>query len=925
MRQQLSRKRFWGIIVISLMGFVFGWFELVPSNFNSSLPKWLISLLLALGLGVVAALFAFGAVRPFNALFQLILLIGSGATLLAGLVMLASWVIVTAHWRDQAARPILHESATFKLNQYKVAIRPVTPPIILNQLEPVEIDIYLESSTEISPPLSIFVSLDVNDQLAIDPSYAPKPIQLSQTGIYSVSIPIKNITTKGFWRASTEIAVTVNDQKVTSFGVVREHLNGAYLRRFVGSTLDRSSPVIILGSFLISGALLGLRDLLRRGSAARQTERQRKTTKLVEEFRVKFLAGNIKSARKTYRKMRRFDYDLQEELQISKSLIEFATYPPHKWQQILYLRDKMLGRAAWLRFTSHLIWPFNWVWQWVRGASVYLTIGSWPERDNREQFQERFRERWFPAVNWLHDRILRWLLPVRSVFYLGWTIAWVWDSLWWVLHWLRYGEWPERMPHQKFAKRLGARWQKLLPHVQVDEDTLYEKPLYQRIEGSSAWPNEAVTAYITARKTDEKLASTYRLLSFTYALRMSREHLPEDKISAEIRESRLNIDSSLPAGEDPNWHLLNRNRMQPFVKDWQHDKSPELLRPPMFQHLDAGKELDFLFQSSVTTSSRAFWPNHSLFKNLTRPFRQQQYEPRPRLIFGDVGSGRTAFALGMQYITFRKDTLSLYLNKSLPISTIREKFVRSLLAYVTQTPSYLGHLFQNQRMLLAHLFATDLGKQYTLAELNRTLAEEAWEMRHKDNETWRRVIALRSNVHLPLLIEAVKGAKTERGASADWVRELVACCRALRIGRLHLNMDMGMADLQWLQDVIEPQFSRWCNEGLPITLLLPSDSRSFFEGWQAAEKHMLTWKKEDIKALTLLRYQIITNQPRILTLNDCIDPDALDAMIEKSRTRGKYNPRKFGENWRILQKTTVGDASKPISRRTVNRCLGRRW
>lgn len=418
--------------------------------------------------------------------------------------------------------------------------------------------------------------------------------------------------------------------------------------------------------------------------------------------------------------------------------------------------------------------------------------------------------------------------------------------------------------------------------VKLFDANLNDK-LVPLVQNGRNWPDACVAAYL---KAHEKLSS-----ASPAELREALLHLPRGQIKSIDLQDSLDKAARLKVPIQPfRWPdrsgilpTISPSRSLPFL-----ETIPNSLNP--FGCKRAEEDVYNLF----SPKRGAFWPGHSLLHELDRG----RY---PYLVFAPGGSGRSALALALGRYHASPSLLSLYLPGQPTQNDIRAAFTRLLLNFCKTHPTRLSEVSVTERELLSHLFVTELGQQFTLAELQEALSEceTALWLQDANKEQKPYWISL-SRAQLQLLKQDVSNIENQTHLNERGMREIVRSASVLKFERVILVLDVTttITAVDWANQFILPNLWRWHLEGLPTLLFLPSTAANQIQSTDSIiNQAMLTWNREQLVAMVQARYRAFAGQ-RAFIQNLFADSNLFDKMIDACTLNGHYfNPRRFIQLW----------------------------
>ncbi len=317
---------------------------------------WRTAALTVLFLVPVAACIVLALLRPGAREWLIENAIPLGALLLSGWLLGAFvlWVVVNAVWAGQAPRPA-GDHASLTVGGAPLTAAASYPSVALADATDNALQFSFSADTAAPLPREVLTAtVTLSDTLAFAAGGGPSqrdflvPLTLGQPG--SQRIGIVNSGVYGRWRGQE---ATIAVRLCAAGGACAEDLtltvrpegrNGYAIRRFVSSTIDQSSPIILLLLFVVPGVAVWAQRTLNDQRAALEKQRAEECDRIVKRFRGHFCAEQIGRAAKDleelnqtrYRKFAKFEREFATELHrlatLSYSLPEKSENPRwHEW------------------------------------------------------------------------------------------------------------------------------------------------------------------------------------------------------------------------------------------------------------------------------------------------------------------------------------------------------------------------------------------------------------------------------------------------------------------------------------------------------------------------------------------------------------------------------------------------------------------
>jgi hypothetical protein len=422
-----------------------------------------------------------------------------------------------------------------------------------------------------------------------------------------------------------------------------------------------------------------------------------------------------------------------------------------------------------------------------------------------------------------------------------------------------------------------------------------EDDIREMVGATTEWPEECAHAYLMCRRqlysvVPDKLREAQRLITI--------ERIRDDELLAELAK----VAKELYSRQSAEWRSLKETPPSPTL-----DSRPVFLAqtleghdPFIYERAEDDQEILFgaLFKKE---EKRGFWNHHPVFRAL-------KIQSRPQLVFGNSGSGKTAMALAFGlYKLDLPARLALYLPGQPETPEIVAGFAQQLLAFVKRTPTLLGDLSTDERMLLANLLVGSLGRAFVLADLTETQNSGEWwkEVSKKEDSKdekrdWERL----GNAQFNLLKQAVRAAPASIPHESYWPREVVRCAASLtyKQDQVLLVIDGNGATPEWVNQMIALRIRQWWLSGVVTFMFLHesmADQINIDNGVMG--RLFLNWDASQVNEMIRLRFE------RVKML-DQIDKLFEDGLLQEMVAVSKNNPQRFIQLWHAcVQFPKTGD------------------
>ncbi len=308
----------------------------------------------------------------------------------------------------------------------------------------------------------------------------------------------------------------------------------------------------------------------------------------------------------------------------------------------------------------------------------------------------------------------------------------------------------------------------------------------------------------------------------------------------------------------------------------------------------------------------AFWYGHEAYGKVADATQNQ-------IIYGSVGSGRTALAKGLCHNESRwSNYFWIYLNV-LPFSDnvvdiLQYAAGEQLLNYVMSKPTKLFHLQEYQRHRIAVTLTQAFTASNTIAELERTKVDGQW-WKASDNaiqqDVWQKV----GNTQLDLLMQAIEMTEKEITMSYyQWWQALWGSFSSLNFKGVRLALDFMTGTVKTIEYLL-PELFGWQNLGFITTLFMPE---IVFQQIQSSLVDMqtihLTWSIDSLDDLIKHRFSRIANCP----VYAAFDPQGYDDFIDFEPRTPRQKIRLWQASLQLLDQTSGSITQDVLNRAKQN-------
>lgn len=252
-------------------------------------------------------------------------------TLLFALAFLILWLVVTLVSPSRfGLRVITLAGESPPANQLEITY----PSTILADDQPVTITLHLDNKTSLSDTLAVTISWpsSLMQFASADTKTFHYTFPLSQTGLMTTTLALINARTLDVPTIGQVLMLTVASgqmgEQTNPLPVSVESEWEYTARRFVNSTVNQNSPLIILVAGLLSGAgaLYGQYRQREKEHEAKERESVRKVQaqNLLEQFKVALLTENLIQAKKILQELEGLHDVIPEEIRRAHILIRIA-------------------------------------------------------------------------------------------------------------------------------------------------------------------------------------------------------------------------------------------------------------------------------------------------------------------------------------------------------------------------------------------------------------------------------------------------------------------------------------------------------------------------------------------------------------------------------------------------------------------------
>lgn len=402
------------------------------------------------------------------------------------------------------------------------------------------------------------------------------------------------------------------------------------------------------------------------------------------------------------------------------------------------------------------------------------------------------------------------------------------------------------------------------------------------VENGKSWPDECIACYLLAQRNLENNPDNH----LKQLLNEARYHLPLN----EVQQTHL-LDRLAQIEEVGAAVIQPRRWAAPFPLTLPGPSRPPESALAPFAWDRAEDDSYYLFHPDARRTT--FYGN-SLFRSLLDAETNA-------IVWSTPGSGRTALAMALTYWSEReKSTLTLFSPGPITVGRMQMLGSQRLMDFICRHPTHLTLSSETERVLLANILVTGLGKDAARAIIKRTLVqldETPWLNEEQDRDrrrNWRQL----ARTQLQFMDKMLHQAVEQKEISPHWVNEWVACACALRFDAVRLVLDCQGEDLPWLKEAIWPNLYEWQSVGLYVTMFVPERARPQLPPANPITLiKRLTWDKEQFYNLLRHRYRAFFPSRR-QPLEACFAEDTLlDRLIAHCQRQGTYHPRRFNQIW----------------------------
>gem|GEM_PF-5027123 len=383
-----------------------------------------------------------------------------------------------------------------------------------------------------------------------------------------------------------------------------------------------------------------------------------------------------------------------------------------------------------------------------------------------------------------------------------------------------------------------------------------------------------------------KLADLYRCIRI----------FPVDLASpeAERRLRKLREELGLPAPQSHDWPPLAE---PPDDYPLDTEGTPATIGTLKLFPRETGNafdEIGYLF-----SEKEWYWREHPLYVKLRTCLQ-------PVLVYGDVGSGRTALALALtQHAEHEDKVLGSYHKGAVSLAEAQVSLGQELLRFIGKRSTRLSNLTRDDRDLLASVLLSVLSDDIQVLSALSSVDPAQFIVISEDDKAKLPLLQEQAKVEFRLLSDSVKRMKGKPPLlGQQWFYALSRCAAKLRFVRVRIALDLTAED-----------FHRWRGEhlgqfraGLPADLnfpfqlivLVPGSITDFDGARHGFVPEQLQWVARSDNGITYLMKMLHYRYERRVGGNESpIQPGAQNALCSAAQ----HNPRRLARLWnRIASK-----------------------
>ncbi len=411
------------------------------------------------------------------------------------------------------------------------------------------------------------------------------------------------------------------------------------------------------------------------------------------------------------------------------------------------------------------------------------------------------------------------------------------------------------------------------------------------------------------RKWQEKLLKSLQIRAKGLGVSLSSSgKSPWTSIVPQVSQLQPVIaDKPMYSTENPEYSEPPVRRYWPLVP-----KPPvALVRPPNlpkglshdpFPSANAEGDSAFLFHPK----HGFFWNGHPLWKKL-----KAHYESTT-IVSGEMGSGRTAFALAHGKYLSDKAVLAGYSNKLPHLKEIQKLFSRIMLDFIAANPFYLPVDDPSQVRLFKQWLATYMSDSLIQARLSQAikdLEDSGWVEDVSDEKARANYLAEAKKILEKF--RRLEAGETQIYDPSESFEILSQCARSLGFSRVRTVFDLGTrlkeADLQNLEDFIDENQSQ-----IEIILFAPLGAAWVNQLESSFVTETISWKQGGVNLLEKMvthRWEIVSPKA---TPQAYFTEGAFEHLLDISRA----NPGRLTTLWNKIM--DLNDKKPKISVELVN-------